>query len=105
MRQCGECSLCCKLIEITEIGKPARQWCPDWDKGKGCTIYENRPDVCRNFSCLWLTGELPEKLSPRRTRVVAMWNKEGGATLFPDRGVDAMPAFAPAIAMMRRRVA
>lgn len=105
MRQCGECSLYCKLIEITEIGKPARQWCPDWNKDKGCTIYNNRPEVCRDFSCLWLAGKLPDRLSPRKTRVVAMQDSQGRVTLFSDLKVDPIGAFARDIAMMCKRVA
>jgi uncharacterized protein len=54
-RQCGECSLCCKLPAINELNKPANTWCRhvDHDCG-GCSIYQDRPSVCRGFTCGWL---------------------------------------------------
>lgn len=54
MRACGSCSLCCKVMGVPEV-KSRHDWCPHVDKGKGCKIYDARPDRCREFSCLWLT--------------------------------------------------
>ncbi|HUO89651.1 MAG TPA: hypothetical protein VMU08_10785 [Rhizomicrobium sp.] len=52
-RECGECAACCSYYEIArpELRKPRVTLCPYW-KG-GCTIYDTRPDVCRDFFCLW----------------------------------------------------
>ena len=101
-RQCGDCGLCCKLVGIGELCKPVHQWCPHWSKNKQCDIYESRPEECRTFACLWLAGELPERLSPRKTRVVAMRHEDGRTMLFADRGIsDPMPMFAEAVAMKR----
>lgn len=56
-RSCGECSLCCKLPRIEAFNKPAGLWCPHCAPGRGgCTIYDTRPDWCRNFLCAWLTS-------------------------------------------------
>jgi len=76
-RECGPCGLCCKLLAIKSIGKPASQWCEHWDKDAGCAIYETRPDSCRKFACLWLAEQLPIELSPRRTGVVACMSDKG----------------------------
>jgi hypothetical protein len=46
--------MCCKLLQINEIAKPAGVWCPDVLKGRGCGIYETRPQSCREFRCNWL---------------------------------------------------
>jgi len=53
-RQCGDCSLCCKLLAIPELKKPKDEWCPNFVAGTGCGIYADRPPSCRDFSCRWL---------------------------------------------------
>lgn len=54
-RSCGSCSMCCKVLGIPELDKPADKWCQHCDPGNdGCTIYEDRPPVCRTFECIWL---------------------------------------------------
>lgn len=53
-RQCGECSMCCKLMEITELGKPAGAWCAHVRKGNGCAIYGKHPPSCVAFGCGYL---------------------------------------------------
>ena len=54
-RQCGDCSLCCKVLAIPELDKPKDQWCPNFAAGMGCTVYETRPPSCRDFACQWLS--------------------------------------------------
>jgi hypothetical protein len=54
-RQCGDCSLCCKVLGIAELDKPKDTWCPNFVAGTGCRIYSDRPPSCRNFACSWLT--------------------------------------------------
>lgn len=53
-RQCGSCSLCCKLMEVPWLEKRAGNWCQHVQKGQGCSIYETRPDRCRGFQCGYL---------------------------------------------------
>lgn len=54
MRDCGGCTMCCKLLGIAELDKPGGRWCPHCDPGRSCKIYEDRPSECRTFHCLWL---------------------------------------------------
>ncbi len=56
-RSCGDCTLCCKLIGIPELEKPPGTWCLRCTIGKGCQIYDTRPEACRNFRCAWLADE------------------------------------------------
>jgi hypothetical protein len=56
-RACGTCTLCCRLPDIDHFDKPADEWCRHCVAGQGCSIYEDRPDVCREFLCLWMTDE------------------------------------------------
>jgi hypothetical protein len=56
-RECGDCTLCCKVMAIEQLAKPASSWCPHCKPGHGCRIYPERPDECRSFNCLWLVNE------------------------------------------------
>jgi hypothetical protein len=54
-RSCGKCSMCCKLLHVAELDKPANQWCGHCKPGQGgCSIYETRPSICRTYGCGWL---------------------------------------------------
>jgi hypothetical protein len=54
-RQCGSCTLCCKVLSIGELAKPQGKWCSFCKAGKGCLKYEARPDECRYFYCGYLS--------------------------------------------------
>ncbi|MFO1185048.1 MAG: hypothetical protein U1E56_09700 [Bauldia sp.] len=70
-RDCGTCSLCCKLVGIEALDKPVGQWCPHAKPGRGCAIYDRRPLECRDFSCLWLENDrLGEEWRPSRSKIV-----------------------------------
>lgn len=69
-RQCGACSLCCRLHDVPELDKPQNKWCSHCDPGHGCSIHEVRPGVCRDYSCNWLRGWLPESWFPRDARLI-----------------------------------
>jgi Fe-S-cluster containining protein len=52
-RSCGTCSLCCKVLPVAELNKPAGQWCMHCVPGSGCAIHADRPQACRRFFCAW----------------------------------------------------
>jgi len=55
-RECGSCTLCCKVYYIAELGKAAGKWCQHCTPGKGCMIHETTlPSQCATFNCLWRT--------------------------------------------------
>jgi hypothetical protein len=79
--------MCCKLMGVPELEKPANRWCPHCDVGKGCMIYKSRPPSCQKFQCLWLQSQMAEELRPDQTHVVlfgvgrmqdgtGIWNKD-----------------------------
>jgi hypothetical protein len=75
-KQCGECALCCKIMQVNEIGKPKRQWCVHSRKGAGCGIYESRPASCAQFVCLWLAdAKMDDKWRPDRAKFM-MWGQQ-----------------------------
>ena len=70
-KSCGECGMCCKLLAIAEIQKPADHWCRSFKRGCGCGVYDSRPAACRGFECLWLQSEkLDDRWRPDRARFV-----------------------------------
>lgn len=52
-RECGACTLCCKVFRIVEVDSPPGRWCRHCAPGRGCTIHDTRPQVCRGFFCQW----------------------------------------------------
>ncbi|GIW80249.1 MAG: hypothetical protein KatS3mg105_2056 [Gemmatales bacterium] len=59
-RSCGECTACCTILGIEELGKPFYSTCKHVCD-RGCSIYSKRPSVCRDYRCLWLARFLPKK--------------------------------------------
>ena len=53
IRECGGCTVCCRIPKITELKKPAGLLCQHCNENVGCGIYETRPSVCREFHCGW----------------------------------------------------
>jgi hypothetical protein len=53
-RNCGSCSLCCKVLDVPELLKPPGEWCKHMMPGRGCAMHAVRPFVCRAFYCEWI---------------------------------------------------
>ena len=78
INHCGGCTACCRVFEIPELKKPAGTWCQHCAIGKGCKIYDDRPQMCVEFECLWLLSQkredprehLPPELRPDKSKVV-----------------------------------
>jgi hypothetical protein len=78
-RSCGTCTLCCKVLGVLALQKPEGTWCQHCITGRGCGIYETRPEECRSFGCLWLSDpNFPAALKPERSKVV-FFLADGGA--------------------------
>jgi hypothetical protein len=82
-RSCGGCTMCCKVLGITELQKPVGKWCPHCDIGKGCKIYETRPEECRTFHCAWLVDDrLADVWKPDRSKIVITTGRDGNSMEF-----------------------
>ena len=79
VRECGDCTLCCKItkIDTPEFKKVAGPWCEHCNLGKGCRIYDERFEVCRDFVCLWAAGKIPEDLKPNEVKAVLKMSNDG----------------------------
>ena len=51
MASCGECTMCCELLPIKALNKPANVMC-NFCINK-CTIHGNHPDECKIFECAY----------------------------------------------------
>jgi hypothetical protein len=79
-RECGKCSLCCKLLHVIELNKPANQWCGHCKPGHGgCTIHASRPQICRGYFCGWmLTKNVGDEWYPLKSHMVISLAPIGG---------------------------
>lgn len=57
-RHCGDCTLCCRLLPIKEIGKPANTRCTS-QRHTGCRVYRKAgfPTSCALWNCAWLVDD------------------------------------------------
>ncbi len=105
-RSCGSCNLCCKVLIIEELQKPADIYCSHCAVGVGCEIYPDRPDSCRKFMCAWLyTPYMGPELKPERTHVV-IWEWSAGRCVLADCEQDHPEAWrAPIVINFLRQAA
>jgi hypothetical protein len=54
---CGSCTACCTLIGVAELKKENFTKCQHIC-GAGCAIYQDRPNSCRVYNCLYRLGLL-----------------------------------------------
>lgn len=73
-RQCGDCTECCTGTLHADIyGKFMDRGRPCHYLNKGCTIYENRPQLCKDYRCEWLKDDstiIPEWMQPNLSKVI-----------------------------------
>ena len=105
-RQCGDCNLCCKLLPVKGINKPANTRCQHQSHARGCKVY-HRPEKgfpweCGLWSCVWLQGpDATELRRPDRSHCVidimpdyiTAQNSEVGEIRFPAVQIWCDPKF------------
>ena len=106
-RSCGDCALCCKLLAISELAKPAGSWCRHCVEERRCAIYDNRPPTCCAWHCGYrLLPFLGEHWHPARCGMVVHWNSaQRELTIVVDEGLDGgwrLRLYAADIAMIYR---
>ena len=70
--------MCCIVLEIDELKKPAGPACLNCAY-PGCRIYPDRPQVCRDFECEWLTSRtLPQHFRPDLIGAILMEDPDTG---------------------------
>jgi hypothetical protein len=77
-RSCDGCTLCCRVMEATTLGKPMGVLCKHCIVGTGCGIHETRPPECRHYHCGWLIdGSLGAEWQPERAHIVITYDLDG----------------------------
>lgn len=72
-RSCGDCQLCCKLLPVAGLPKPANTLCRFQKFHKGCSVYRTAkmPPECGLWNCRWLINDDAGELSrPDRAHYV-----------------------------------
>jgi len=54
LKVCGDCTMCCKVYDVDDVGKKAGQRCNHVRPEGGCGIWGLHPQTCQDFKCLWL---------------------------------------------------
>jgi hypothetical protein len=79
--------MCCKILRIIVLEKPAGVWCTHFAKGRGCSIHADAPGECGRFQCYWsISDTLGEEWRPDRCKLV-IWSNVPGRII-----VDVDPA-------------
>src|SRR6185436_9852083 len=75
-RSCKGCTLCCKVLAISELEKPRAVWCKHCDVKAGCKIHGAHPSECKGFYCGYLTNAaLDERWAPVRSKIVLAYDE------------------------------
>lgn len=75
-RKCGDCTACCVIFEVPAVKKPQYEPCRHLCD-KGCGIHFRRPEMCRAFRCMWLTGFGEESGRPDKSHRILSYYKSG----------------------------
>jgi hypothetical protein len=70
MNNCGECTVCCTLSVVEELGKGVGETCGHCILKKGCGIYNKRPKVCKEYECAYLQAGGNIELRPDKCGVM-----------------------------------
>lgn len=105
-RTCGTCTLCCKVIAVTDFDKPPGVWCTHCIRGEGCGIYDTRPTGCRTFFCEWMVEQgLSPEWKPERAKFALVMGEGGHLTAFVDPGFPSAWRQAPYFDAFKRLAA
>ena len=80
MRECGECTACCVILNVTQFAAPSGVPCRHLNGG--CGIYNIRPQTpCRGFTCGWLEGHFDEEDRPDKSGAIVWGAKSDGKNM------------------------
>lgn len=78
-RECGSCNQCCFMYPIEAIQKDHSTWCQHCDIGRGCKIYNDRPNECAKFFCEWVRPtilNLEDEWFPAKSHMIITYNAD-----------------------------
>jgi hypothetical protein len=76
-KSCGSCNMCCKVLLIPWLdNKPKGVWCKDCKPGKGCGIWDTRPQGCADYFCYWLINKtMGSEWKPDVAKFIVHWEE------------------------------
>jgi hypothetical protein len=80
---CGDCQVCCVVLGVESIDKPAHKSCKH-QCSSGCGIYPERPAECRDYLCLWRAGVLIGGVNYRPDRLGLMLTVHNDESMYDD---------------------
>jgi hypothetical protein len=72
-RSCGNCDVCCNILEVRELNKKSYKNCDYRAEGGGCGIYNDRPSICRTWNCAYILGLMPNQEALRPNNLGLMF--------------------------------
>lgn len=72
-RSCGDCDVCCNILEVKELNKQGYKNCENKLESNGCKIYETRPNSCKEWSCCYILGLIPDDVELRPNKLGLMF--------------------------------
>lgn len=88
-RECGDCTICCTALSVDApaLRKPNGITCPHLC-ASGCTTYDSRPGVCRDWYCAWrMSDTLGDDWRPDRSGFLVEMLFEGIPEGFAGPGI------------------
>jgi hypothetical protein len=72
-RSCGDCDVCCNILEVRELNKKPYCNCIHRAEAGGCGKYDSRPSICNEWSCSYILGLIPEDIELRPNKIGVMF--------------------------------
>lgn len=91
--ECTLCGACCVAPDIAALDKPLGVRCPHLAADNRCSIYEDRPQICRDYAADRFCEEIDAPtLDGRVERYLAAFGLEGEAARNRSAGAVSMRA-------------
>lgn len=69
--ECGGCTLCCKMINVSWMDSPAGEYCKHCFPDMGCQIFDTVDQRCKEYACAYAQQEKASiKFRPDKCHVI-----------------------------------
>jgi Fe-S-cluster containining protein len=64
--ECTKCGACCVAPDISSLGKPLGVRCQHLTAENLCAVYDDRPQICRDYQADWLCERIAAETLDQR---------------------------------------
>ena len=90
-QECTRCGACCVAPDIAALDKPLGLACPHLGPDQLCTVYDRRPQACRNYAADELCDRVAAPTLDERVRkYLALFALEDEARQVQEAGVTSL---------------